>query len=124
MQTYPIIPETKEIKQESKFTLFGIGNEKRDLVLLTRGDIKIDSPVCVSFFGCINCGYMATGSAGFYKTQSKIVDQSEAFSINKKVYCTRCESVDTVYYFDGVWKGCWGEIVEGTNESKITVSKM
>lgn len=111
MRTYPIIPETKEIKQDGKFTLFGIGNEKRDLVLLVRGDIKIEQPVCVSFFGCINCGYMATGSAGFHK-------------IDKKVYCTNCDSVDTVYYFDGVWKGSLGEIVEGVKEDKITVSKM
>ena len=111
MKTYPIIPETKEIKQEGLFPLFGIGNEKRDLVLLIRGDIRVERPVCVGFFGCINCGYMATGSTGFHK-------------INKKVVCTNCESVDTVYYFDGVWKGSWGEIVEGANEDKITISKM
>lgn len=124
MKTYPIIPETKEIDLKSLFPLFGIGNEKRDLVLLVRGDIRVERPVCVSFFGCINCGYMATGSAGFHKTQSKIVDQSGAFSIEKKIYCTHCESVDTVYYFDGVWKGCWGKIEIGANEDKITVSKM
>lgn len=111
MQTYPIIPETKDIPSNGLFNLFGIGNEKRDLVLLVRGDVRVERPVCVSFFGCINCGYMATGSAGFHK-------------VNKKVYCTNCESVNTVYYFDGVWKGCWGKIEIGAHEDKITVSKI
>lgn len=117
MKTYPIIPETKEIKQEGfpngqgLFPLFGIGNEKRDLVLLVRGDIRIERSVCVGFFGCINCGYMETGSAGFHK-------------IGKKIICVNCESEDTVYYFDGVWKGIQGEVVEGVNEDKITISKM
>lgn len=115
MNTYPIILETKELKQKGRFTLFGIGNEKRDLVLLTRGDVRVERPVCVSFFGCINCGYMATGSAGFHRMG--IIGK-------KKIYCTQCESIDTVYYFDGVWKGCWGEIIEGVKEDKITVIKM
>lgn len=123
MNTYPIIPDTKEIAIEElsdgrrRFPLFGTGNEKRDLVLLVRGDVRIERPVCVSFFGCINCGYMATGSAGFHRMNS-------VSGNGKTIVCTNCESVDTVYYFDGVWKGSWGEIIEGVKEDKITVSKM
>ena len=124
MKTYPIIPSTKEIKKivESKFNLFGIGNEKRDLVLLVRGDIEVEQTAYVSFFGCIHCGYMATGTAGFHKMEKNgpIGNGDKC----KVVVCTHCEAEDQVYYFDAVWKGSRGKIVEGCKDSKITIMKI
>lgn len=111
MKTYPIIPETKELGIEGSFNMFGLGNEKRDLVLLVRGDVKVRRVVCVTFFGCIHCGYMSTGTAGFMK-------------VNGRTYCEQCEAVDTVYYFDGVWKGSLAEVEIGVNDDCVTVSKM
>ena len=113
MKAYPIIGETGEMRcnDGEMFPLFGIGNEKRDLVLLVRGDIRVERAVCTSFFGCIHCGYMNTGSAGFHK-------------IEDRVLCTHCECEGTVYYFDGVWKGSWGRIDEGCRDGHVTIEKI
>jgi hypothetical protein len=117
MKTYPIIPETEEIlKVEGKeFAAFGVGNEKRDLVLLTRGDLEVERTVCVSFFACVHCGFMATGTAGFHKMGRDRY---------KVVVCTHCEAEGTVWYFDGIWKGSRVRIKEGVRDNKITMCKM
>jgi hypothetical protein len=113
MKTYPIIPCTSILKREvvERYAIFGTGNEKRDLVLLVRGDLDVERVVCVSFFGCIHCGYMATGTVGFERMDGRVV-------------CKECGSEGMVYYFDGIWKGVMVRVVEGVRDSKITVSKM
>ena len=117
MKTYPIIPSTKEIQKgvDGLFSIFGEGNQKRDLVLLVRGDISVEMPRCVSFFGCVHCGYMATGTAGFHKIEKNGC---------KVIVCTHCDVEGGVYYFDGIWKGSFVRIEEGVKDSKVTVSKM
>lgn len=114
MKTYGIVQDTEVIKRDvtGKFRLFGVGNEKRDMVLLVRGDIKIERPVCVSFFGCLECGYMDPGAKGFDRNG------------RKEIVCVRCKTVGQVYYFDGVWKDVEVEIETGVKDDKITICKV
>ena len=113
MKVYEPIPKTEKIKASHPdwFRLFGLGNEKRDMTLLVRGDLMIDKPCCVSFFGCIECGYMATGTARFSKCDGRIT-------------CLECGTEDTVWYFDGVWKHTEGIVCKGTTDKRVTVVKM
>lgn len=91
-----IIPSSKEIFRRIDYApirLFGIGNEKRDLQLLLRGDIRIPRPVDMGFFGCPDCG-----SIGFQ------MPHIESFNGDAACRCHRCGS-RRITWFEGIWRG-------------------
>jgi hypothetical protein len=119
MQTYPVIPPTREIikslallDQSEKFKLFGTGNEKRDLVLLLRGDIRLLQNADTSFFGCLNCGHTSR-SPHFRGTRD-----------NSKAYCSQCDTEDMIYSFDGVYKNVHARIQVGYNDTTVKIQKL
>ena len=102
VHTYPCVPSSAQLKKTMdglQFKMFGVGNEKRDLTLLARGDLKIITPVDTSFFGCLNCGFI-----GF------------------KCSCN-CD-LPSICSVDGVWKGSTAELSIGEKSSDVTITKM
>ena len=100
--TYPVIPSSLQLKKTMdglQFKMFGVGNEKRDLTLLIRGDLRILTPVENSFFGCLNCGFI-----GF------------------KCSC-KCQN-SSMCSVDGVWKGSTAELRIGEKSTDVTIIKM
>jgi hypothetical protein len=83
---HEIIAKSSSFDGEGSFRLFGKGNEKRDMVLLLRGDLAIKSTVQTSFFGCANCGEMS-----FVALHNG---------------CPKCGDANHSYFFEGAWKNC------------------
>lgn len=116
IHTYPVIPPTREIVkqmernyEDGKFKLFGTGNEKRDLILLLRGDIRLLQTADTSFFGCANCGHTS---------------HTPHFRSTREAYCPRCDMEGMVYSFDGVYKNVHARIEIGYRDTQVVITKL
>lgn len=104
-----VIPQSEELAKvmSGPYPLFGYGNERRDMTLLERGDLKILTPVDSTFFGCLDCG-------------------SRAHNIrvqNRRSYCSSCSS-PRVYWVQGVTKGTMAELKVGYRDNSVRINRL
>lgn len=123
IKTYEVIPSSKKIleqmslDQESRgrFKLLGPGNEKRDMTLLVRGDIRVISSSDTSFFGCLNCGNIS------FAPPRIVIDGGNP---KGKSQCSKCNCDSSMYSFDGVWKSSVASIVIGVKDRDVMINKL
>jgi ribosomal protein L37E len=102
---HEVVPASRTFDGEGSFRLFGVGNEKRDMTMLLRGDLAIKNTVGTSFFGCVNCGNMSFVA----------MDKG----------CPKCGSGSSVYFFDGAWKNCTASVKVGIGKDvNVSIIKM
>lgn len=110
------VPSSKEIKtlteqfsESGKFRLFGKGNERRDMVLLLRGDLRLLQTADTSFIGCIYCGAISR----------KVLINSEGAAC-----CSSCGQSDGAYFFDGAYSNCHARVEIGCRDLSVKIEKL